>query len=251
MNAIIKFNSADLTMSSNEIANLTDKRHSDVIRDIRTMMTALEDDADLRHVHEAKDSRGYTSEFLLPKDLTLTLVAGYNVKLRKRIIDRWLELEEKEKTQNPVANLSRVDLLKLALEAEEKRAELESRNALVEAKLAEAEPKIKALDRIATAEESLCETDAAKALNVKPSFLSKFFVENKWKYRRIGCAYWCAYQDKIQAGLMEQKVITIDRSDGTQKISWQHRVTPKGLVKLAELLNKGSNDDIYQEKLAI
>lgn len=32
-------------------------------------------------------------EYLLPKDLTLTLVAGYNVRLRKRIIDRWLELE--------------------------------------------------------------------------------------------------------------------------------------------------------------
>ena len=31
--------------------------------------------------------------FVLPRYLTLTLVSGYNVKMRKRVIDRWLELE--------------------------------------------------------------------------------------------------------------------------------------------------------------
>lgn len=35
--------------------------------------------------------------FNLPKDLTLTLVSGYNVQMRHRIITRWLELEEVNK----------------------------------------------------------------------------------------------------------------------------------------------------------
>ena len=35
--------------------------------------------------------------FALPKDLTLTLVAGYSVALRHRIVTRWMELEEASK----------------------------------------------------------------------------------------------------------------------------------------------------------
>lgn len=79
-------------MSSLEIAELTRKDHTNVIRDIRRMLTALKDDSDLSHVREAKDARGYTARYDLPKDLTLTLVSGYNVQMRHRIITRWLEL---------------------------------------------------------------------------------------------------------------------------------------------------------------
>ncbi|MGX5880102.1 Rha family transcriptional regulator, partial [Burkholderia gladioli] len=88
-------------MSSIEIADLCEKQHAHVIRDIRVMVEALEDDPNLDHVRETKDARGYTSKFDLPKDLTLTLVAGYNVKLRKRIIDRWLELESEVAKRAP------------------------------------------------------------------------------------------------------------------------------------------------------
>ena len=33
--------------------------------------------------------------FNLPKDLTITLVSGYNVQMRHRIVTRWQELESK------------------------------------------------------------------------------------------------------------------------------------------------------------
>ena len=37
-----------LTMTSREIAELTGKRHADVMRDVRTMLDALEQNANLR-----------------------------------------------------------------------------------------------------------------------------------------------------------------------------------------------------------
>lgn len=77
MNELVTLSSGSLTMSSREIAELTGKRHGDIIRDIRVMLDGLGDDADLRHVRETKDSRGYTSMIELPKDLTITLVSGY------------------------------------------------------------------------------------------------------------------------------------------------------------------------------
>ena len=80
-------------MSSREIAELTGKEHKNVIRDIRVMLDELGDGSDLSHVRETKDSRGYTAMIELPKDLTITLVSGYNLKMRHRIVTRWRELE--------------------------------------------------------------------------------------------------------------------------------------------------------------
>lgn len=98
-------NSSVLTMSSREIAELTGKRHGDVIRDIRVMLGVLKDDANLRHVRDTQDSRGYTTLIELPKDLTITLVSGYNVQVRHRIVTRWMELEEKARMPKDRPNL--------------------------------------------------------------------------------------------------------------------------------------------------
>ncbi len=86
-----------LSMSSLEIAELTGKAHTHVIGDTRRMLDALRDEPNLVHVRETKDARGFTARFDLPKDLTLTLVSGYNVQMRHRIITRWLELEEAQR----------------------------------------------------------------------------------------------------------------------------------------------------------
>lgn len=86
-----------VTMSSREIAELTGKQHKDVIRDIRVMREALEKDgADLRHqISEHKDGRGYTSRFDLDRELTETLITGYSIVLRNKVIKRLRELERK------------------------------------------------------------------------------------------------------------------------------------------------------------
>lgn len=84
------------TMSSREIAELTGKRHDHVIRDIRKMLSDLELDAP-KFGSVEKDAKGEERPvFNLNKELTLTLVSGYNVKLRNAIIKRWQELEDKD-----------------------------------------------------------------------------------------------------------------------------------------------------------
>lgn len=94
--SIIPFNGGNaVTMTSSEIAELTGKLHKDVIRDIRVMIAALEKDgADLRHVREDKDSRDYTENFHLDRELTETLITGYSIPLRHKVIRRLHDLEE-------------------------------------------------------------------------------------------------------------------------------------------------------------
>lgn len=89
----LMLSSSILTMTSREVAEVTGKDVSNVHRDIRAMLDDLKDDSDLNHVREDKDDRGYTTCFYLPKSLTLTLVTGYSVKLRKALVDRWQTLE--------------------------------------------------------------------------------------------------------------------------------------------------------------
>lgn len=90
-------------MSSREIARLTGKKHKDVIRDVRVMREALEKDgADLRHLEERKDARGYTAEFLLDRPLTETLLTGYSIALRHRVVVRLGELEQQAASRQAV-----------------------------------------------------------------------------------------------------------------------------------------------------
>lgn len=56
-----------------------------------------------------------------------------------------------------------------------------------------------------------------------------------WVYRRPGTAYDLGYQSKVQAGLLEHKVTTVTQADGTERITEQVRVTPKGLTVLAKV----------------
>ena len=87
-----------VSMSSLEIAELTGKQHGHVIRDIEKMFSdAEEDGSKFGGIYKdayKRDKRCYYLDF----DWTLTLITGYNVKLRKAIIARWKELES-EKAQ--------------------------------------------------------------------------------------------------------------------------------------------------------
>ena len=72
-------------MSSREIAELTGKRHDHVMADIRNMFAALDlSTAEFSAVYKADNGQSYEM-FNLPKDLTLTLVSGYDIALRYRV----------------------------------------------------------------------------------------------------------------------------------------------------------------------
>lgn len=114
-------NNQTLTMSSREIAELTGKRHADVMRDIRNM---------LDEIHSAQNCVQYTDStgralpmLMLNKEETLCLVSGYNAKLRMAIINRWQELEsdsyEKIAVQTP-NKLDTIDSLQQEVEIKER-----------------------------------------------------------------------------------------------------------------------------------
>lgn len=94
------------TMSSLEIARLTGKRHADILRDIRDFLTEIDEGDQRRFASIYQDVYGRDQDsFTLPKRECLGLASKYDAKLRMAIIDRWAELEYKEKNKAVVATL--------------------------------------------------------------------------------------------------------------------------------------------------
>ena len=84
------------TMSSLEIAKLTEKEHSNVMRDIRKILNEVNID---QFIFESIFLDSYNREqpcFNLPRRECDLVISGYSAKYRLAIIDRWQELENKE-----------------------------------------------------------------------------------------------------------------------------------------------------------
>ena len=93
-------NKSQLTMSSREIAELTNKRHPDVKRDIKNMLEQLEIGvSNFAHTYKDVQNKQQT-EYLLPKKYIECLLTGYSVPLRMKVIDRMHELEEEIALEN-------------------------------------------------------------------------------------------------------------------------------------------------------
>jgi phage regulator Rha-like protein len=97
------------TMSSREIAKLTGKRHDHVMRDIRNMLTELKI-TDPSFGGSYLDGSGRLLPcFNLDRELTETLVTGYSIPLRHKVIRRLRELEEQAVTPLKKINGAKVN----------------------------------------------------------------------------------------------------------------------------------------------
>ena len=146
----------NLTMDSLEIARLTNKEHRNVTRDIEKMFEELEIDV-LKFEHIYLDSQNRKQKkYSLTKDLTLTLISGYSIKLRKAIIDRWQELENQNNKPKTFEEIMK-DALLLA----------DQRVKQLEAQIEEDKPKVNFADAVWNTENCILMRDFCKMLNEK------------------------------------------------------------------------------------
>lgn len=84
-----------ITMSSLEIADLTGKRHNDVLRDIRSTLEQAGIDAAQFCAASKYNNNNTRTIYRLPRAECDLVISGYSVKYRWAIIQRWYELERK------------------------------------------------------------------------------------------------------------------------------------------------------------
>lgn len=229
MPMITQFQENQKTMSTRVIADLTEKRHDHVKRDVENMLGQLGlDIPKFGGIYFDAQNRQQT-EYLLDEELTMTLVTGYNIVLRNRVIKRWKELEDKA---SKPAELSRMELIQLALAAEQENQALKDHVAVLA-------PKAQALDTIADTSNTYCIRECAKTIGIKESELIQLLIDKKWVYRDASKKLQPMAQYTLN-GVFANRTSPVIKNhhDGQERVFLHMRVTAFGLTRITGLVEK-------------
>lgn len=249
MNALITLGGGEaVTMTSLELVEFINNQRK-------------EGEAELRHDHfmakvplvlgegDAPNFRGiyldaYKREkpcYKFPKRESCLMAMSYSYDLQAKVFDRMTALEQKT-TIDPMKVLSDPAAMRgLLLTYTEKVLTLES-------KVEELTPKAEALDRMSLADGEVCLQTAGKLLQQPPNkFIAWLRSLNTWIFKRQGSSRNSAYTDKINAGYLNVRTVTTIMPDGSERVTEQVVVTPKGLAKLAQMLGVAGVQNNHQE----
>lgn len=237
-NPIVFTKDGEVFANSRDVAVFFDKRHADVLRALENLSCSKRFAERNFAFSTYEDSSGRSLRMCdMTKDGFSFLAMGFTgakaATFKERYIEQFNAMEAELRriaTSGPTIDLNDPGALRgLLLTYSEKAIELERQ-------VKELLPSQEALNRLSQAEGSLCVTDAAKALQMRPSDLFNWLRQNGWIYKRVGAAHDLGYSSKTTTGLLEHKVTTVLRADGSEKVTEQVRVTAKGLTRLAQLI---------------
>lgn len=240
MTALMNPVSAPMTMTSQEIADLVEKRHDNVKRTIETLANQgvivqpqIEDEPGQDAMGRPRTTQVYVFSGERGKRDSIIVVAQLSPEFTARLVDRWQELEAVAQTPFAIPQ-TMAEALRLAADEMERRVQAESSLAL-------AAPKAAAFELVAADTKSLTFTQAAKVLGIKRDEMTKWMAANRWVYRQNGS--WVAYQQQIEAGRLTYKEAKYtDDNTGMETYRPYCHVTPKGVMKLAQVFAPGAID---------
>lgn len=219
------------TMTSLEIAELTGKQHQHVMRDIRTLLDQGVDASNFGLTSYTDKSNRQSPCYTLTKKGCLILASGYDALLREKIINRWEELETKERTGGFVVPQTFSQALMLAARQQE---EIERQQKTIEAKdrkIAEDAPKVVFSDAVVGSKSSCLIGELAKILTQNGYQIgqNRLFekLRNEGYLGSKGEYYNIPNQKFIEQGLFELKKTT-HSENGVMKSSVTPKVTGKG-----------------------
>lgn len=150
------------TMTSKEIAEITGKQHSHIMRDIRTLLEQGVSESNFGLSSYKQDQPNGGSKdvpmYVLTKKGCLILASGYDAVLREKIINRLEELEMKDKQKFQVPTTF-AEALRLAAEQQEK---IEEQQKLIEVQ----KPKAEFYDDVVDSKDAIDMQAVAKVINM-------------------------------------------------------------------------------------
>lgn len=203
----------ELTMSSQEIADLVQSRHDKVKQSIERLAT--KGTIQLPPMGEVRNHLGQAvAVYLVGKRDSYVVVAQLSPEFTARLVDRWQELESQQAMQVPK---SLPEALRLAADLAEQQQQLKQ-------ELAAAAPKVEFVDRYCSANGSMSFRQVAKLLNAKEPEFRMFLLDRGIMYRLGGGL--TPHHQHIEAKRFEVKTGTTVTSNYAFS---QARFTAKGV----------------------
>jgi len=218
------------TMSSREIAELTGKQHQHVKRDIEKMLGDLKEDVSkFGQIYFDSQNRA-RREYCLDREHTYCLLTGYSAAMRMAVIKRWRELEARAEPAAP-ADLSKLEILQMALESEKARVLL----------TVQVEAQAKKIDHLENLfKEGMSPVQFCKGLNgVNVMQVNAFLKTKNWLYTEgsSGTRYRVGNYARDKYMTEHQQEITPHGKEAF--ISYTPILLRKGAVRLYELYLAG------------
>lgn len=183
MNNIIKVGetiNAMEYMTSMEVAEITGKEHKHVMRDVRVLLEqgVHESNFGLTFIIRTLPNNAQRKDpcYNITKKGCLILASGYNALLREKIIDRWEELETKERQNAPVLPQTYLEALKALVLSEEQKQVLALENESMK-------PKADYFDTLVERGSNLNLRDTAKMIGASERFFIEYLLLNGYLYR--------------------------------------------------------------------
>lgn len=215
----------EITMTSLEIAELTGKRHDNILRDIKEQLGQLGGLLKFEETHIHPQNKQVYKMYRLPKREVLILVSGYSVQLRAKIIDKLEELERKLKAQT-------LELPQTYLEALESLVESEKRNQSLQQQIEANKPKVAFADSVASSSDTISVGQMAKLIqqngvDIGRKRLFDYLRKNGYLIKGKSKDINMPSQKSMEQGLFQIKETVID-TGSKAIISLTPRVTTKG-----------------------
>lgn len=212
------FTASSVTMSSREIAELTEKQHGHVCRDIEAMLKQLGESPEgyIQLWTHPQNGQKYR-EYRLDREHTECLITGYSAVLRMKIIRRLRELED---NTNAIPQ-TLPEALRLA-------ADMAEQNARLSHKVQQDAPKVAFVNQYVEAGGAKSLRETAKILNMPEKAMIDTLLRDKVLFRQSGNLLPHALRQR--EGLFTVKTGTSDFGHAYT----QTRVTPRGVQWIAQ-----------------
>lgn len=232
---IAQLNHTVMQMTSVQIAEITNTEHRNVKISIERLMkkeviqlTSMTKVENKQSLSPNKFTNAYIFTGEQGKRDSIIVVAQLCPEFTAKLVDRWKELEEQVAQPR---ELSRLEILQLALEAEQQNIALQQQVKVLE-------PKAEALDKIANTDHTYTIRECAKTIGYGERKLIQLLLDKGWVYRDQSKRLQ-AYSHKCDQGVfINRPSSVITNRLGEENIYLQMRVTAYGLTRITGLVNK-------------
>lgn len=234
----------ELYVDSREIAEMTNKRHAHLVRDIDNYKETISqnpklvsDDFFIESSYKAGTGKKYKNYLLTKKgcDMVANKMTGEKgILFTATYVDAFYQMQEQIK--QTAISVSDSYMIEDPVQRAKRWIEEQQEKLMLEQEIGELKPKADYVDEILKSNGTMTATQIAADYGLSANKLNKILNEARLQ-RKVG-NQWILYKEHMNKGLTKSNTISIVRSDGRQDTKLQTKWTQKGRLKIHEILTE-------------